>query len=101
MASPSARNTRRTRWRTLTGRPVTSSTTSSNGRTAKGFSRYVPQKSQVLLEQPYVTCTIRLSASLGGRITAPWYLTPTMLAWAAAARPGVAAGRRARCAHVR
>ena len=68
------------------GRPMTSSTTSSNGRTAKGLSRYVPQKSQVLLEQPYVTCTIRLAASLGGRMTAPWYLTATMLAWAARRR---------------
>ena len=95
MASPSARNTRRTRWRTLAGRPVTSSTTSSNGRTENGFSRYVPQKSQVLFEQPYVTWTIRLSASLGGRMTAPWYLTLTMLAWAAGRRapgaPGPAA----------
>ena len=52
IASPSARKTRRTRWRTLPGSPVMSSTTSSNGRTANGLSRYVPQKSQVLLEQP-------------------------------------------------
>jgi hypothetical protein len=55
---------------------MTSSTTSSKGRTPKGLSRYVPQKSQVSFEQPYVTCTIRLEASLGGRMTAPRYLTP-------------------------
>jgi hypothetical protein len=33
----------------------------------------VPQKSQSPWEQPYVTWMMRLSASLGGRMTAPKY----------------------------
>ena len=47
-----------------------------------------------------MTCTIRLEASLGGRMTAPWYLTATMLARAAGGAPArpspaaVLAGRR-------
>ena len=40
------------RLRTAAGSSRTSSATSAKGRTANGLSRYVPQKSQVLLEQP-------------------------------------------------
>ena len=45
--------------------------TSLNGRTRKGLSRYDPQNVQSPCEQPYITCRMRLLASLGGRMTWP------------------------------
>ena len=41
------------------------------GRMAKCLSSYMSQKAHLLWLHPYVTCTIRLYASLGGRYTFP------------------------------
>ena len=56
----------------------------------------MPQKSQVLFEQPFVHLDDQAVGLAGGRMTAPWYRMSTCSMGARPARPG---GRRDR--HVR